>query len=83
MVVMVMVVVVVANLLHRGNVFGFDAEWRIAWRGPQRPTALVQICDAQTVALLHLVHMEGKREGWREQGVTTTTISANANVLLS
>ncbi|KAI9593063.1 hypothetical protein BDF19DRAFT_424791 [Syncephalis fuscata] len=49
-----------------GNVFGFDAEWRIAWHGPQRPTALVQICDGQMVALLHLVHMEAFPDSLKE-----------------
>jgi hypothetical protein len=48
-------------MMISGNVFGFDAEWRVVWKH-QRPTALVQICDGKMILLLHLFYMECKHE---------------------
>ncbi|KAI8056887.1 ribonuclease H-like domain-containing protein [Syncephalis plumigaleata] len=63
-----------------GNVFGFDAEWRVAWGRPQRPTALVQICDGNIIALLHLIHMESFPTSLRSFLEDSTMIKTGVNV---
>ncbi|KAI6145225.1 ribonuclease H-like protein [Pisolithus tinctorius] len=39
---------------------GFDMEWRVKWQAgaAERRTALVQLCDSQTILLIHISNMK-------------------------
>jgi hypothetical protein len=39
---------------------GFDMEWRVTFRGPERRTALVQLCDERMILLIQVSAMKSE-----------------------
>ncbi|KAI9140097.1 ribonuclease H-like domain-containing protein [Paraphysoderma sedebokerense] len=42
----------------KGSVLGFDMEWKVSYTKHVRKTALVQVCNRDTIILMHICHME-------------------------
>ncbi|KAI8817965.1 uncharacterized protein EV422DRAFT_200258 [Fimicolochytrium jonesii] len=72
-----------ALALCRGDVVGFDMEWKVTFvKGqPPRPTALIQICNDRHICLFHITHMGSLPVALKNFLEDRTVIKTGVNIM--